>query len=153
MSEFRYIVRIADTDLRGSESVEYELTKIKGISINLSKAILKAAKLMGSQVGYLKDAEAQQIEAVLADPEAFGIPAWLCNRQKDLESGKNRHLIGADLALQTGADIDLMRESRSWKGTRHSLGLKVRGQRTKTAARSGRVVSVRRSSLGRARSA
>ncbi len=149
MSEFRYIVRIADTDLRGSESLEYELTKIKGISINLSKAILKAAKLTGVQVGYLKDAEAQQIEAVLADPEAFGLPAWLLNRRKDLESGQNRQLIGADLTLQTSADIDLMRESRSWKGTRHSLGLKVRGQRTKTTARSGRVVSVRRSSLRR----
>ena len=147
MSEFRYIVRIADTDLRGSESIEYELTKIRGISINLSKAILKAAKLTGVQVGYLKDAEAQQIEAVLADPEAFGIPPWLFNRQKDLETGKNRHLFGSNLALQTGADIDLMKESRSWKGTRHGLGLKVRGQRTKTAARSGRVVSVRRSSL------
>ncbi len=149
MSEFRYIVRIADTDLRGSESLECELTKIKGISINLSKAIMKAAKLTGIQVGYLKDAEAQQIEAVLADPEAFGLPAWLLNRRKDLESGKNRHLIGADLTLQTSADIDLMRESRSWKGTRHSLGLKVRGQRTKTTARSGRVVSVRRSRLRR----
>ncbi len=149
MSEFRYIVRIADTDLRGSESLECELTKIKGISINLSKALMKAAKLTGIQVGYLKDAEAQQIEAVLADPEAFGLPAWLLNRRKDLESGKNRHLIGADLTLQTSADIDLMRESRSWKGTRHSLGLKVRGQRTKTTARSGRVVSVRRSRLRR----
>lgn len=151
MSEFRYIVRIADTDLRGSESVEYELTRIRGISINLSKAILKAANLTGLQVGYLKDAEAQQIEAVLADPEAFGIPPWLFNRQKDLETGENRHLIGSDLALQTEADIDLMKESRSWKGTRHGLGLKVRGQRTKTTARSGRVVSVRRSSLRRGR--
>ena len=149
MSEFRYIVRIADTDLRGSESLECELTKIKGISSNLSKAVLKAVKLSAMQVGYLKDAEAQQIEAVLADPEAFGLPSWLLNRRKDLESGKNRHLIGADLTLQTSADIDLMRESRSWKGTRHSLGLKVRGQRTKTTARSGRVVSVRRSSLRR----
>jgi len=149
LSEFRYIVRIADTDLRGSESLECELTKIKGISSNLSKAVLKAVKLSAMQVGYLKDAEAQQIEAVLADPEAFGLPSWLLNRRKDLESGKNRHLIGADLTLQTSADIDLMRESRSWKGTRHSLGLKVRGQRTKTTARSGRVVSVRRSSLRR----
>jgi small subunit ribosomal protein S13 len=151
LSEFRYIVRIADTDLRGSESLESELTKIKGISINLSKAILKAANLIDLQVGYMKDVEAQKIEEVLANPKAFGIPPWLFNRQKDLETGENRHLIGSDLTLQTEADIDLMKESRSWKGIRHGLGLKVRGQRTKTTARSGRVVSVRRSSLRRAR--
>ncbi len=149
LSEFRYIVRIADTDLRGSESLECELTRIKGININLSKAILKAADLTDKQVGHMKDAEAQKIEDVLANPEAFGIPPWLFNRQKDLETGENRHLIGSDLTLQTESDIDLMKESRSWKGIRHGLGLKVRGQRTKTTARSGRVVSVRRSSLRR----
>ena len=151
MSEFRYIVRIADSDLQGSEKLESELTKIKGISINLAKAILKAAKLTDLQVGYMKDTEAQKIEDVLANPEAFGIPPWLFNRQKDLETGKNRHLIGSDLTFQTEFDINLMKETRSWKGIRHGLGLKVRGQRTKTTARSGRVVSVRRSSLRRSR--
>jgi small subunit ribosomal protein S13 len=151
LSEFRYIVRIADTDLRGSESLESELTQIKGISINLSKAIVKAANLTDLQVGYMKDTEAQKIEEVLTNPEAFGVPPWLFNRQKDLETGENRHLIGSDLTLQTESDIDLMKESRSWKGIRHGLGLKVRGQRTKTTARSGRVVSVRRSSLRRTR--
>jgi small subunit ribosomal protein S13 len=151
LSEFRYIVRIADADLRGSESLESELTKIKGISINLAKAILKAANLTGLQVGYMKDMEAQKIEDVLANPETFGIPTWLFNRQKDLETGKNRHLIGSNLTLQTEFDVNLMKETRSWKGIRHGLGLKVRGQRTKTTARSGRVVSVRRSTLRRTR--
>ena len=149
MSEFRYIVRVADTDLRGPESLEYELTKIKGISINLSKAILKAANLTDVTVGNLKDHEVQKIEAVLENPEGFGIPSWLFNRQKDLETGENRHLIGSDLDLQVESDVEIMKESRSWKGVRHALGLKVRGQRTKTTARSGRVVGVRRSSIRR----
>ncbi len=38
-----------------------------------------------------------------------------------------------------------MKETRSWKGNRHARGLKVRGQRTKTAARKGRSVGVSRS--------
>jgi len=145
LSEFRYIVRIADTDLRGSESLEYELTRIKGISINFAKAIVKAADLTKvERVGSLKDAEVQRIEEVLKKPGSFGIPPWLFNRQKDPRDGENRHLIGPELTLQIRSDIDLMRETRSWKGVRHALGLKVRGQRTKTTARSGRAVGVKR---------
>jgi small subunit ribosomal protein S13 len=41
-------------------------------------------------------------------------------------------------------DVDVMRETRSWKGERHARGLKVRGQRTKTTARKGRSVGVSR---------
>lgn len=148
MSEFRYIVRVADTDLRGSESLEYELTKIKGISTNFAKAIVKAANLTDvKSVGNLKDTEVQKIEEVLETPGSFGIPPWLFNRQKDPATGENRHLIGPDLILQVKSDIDLMKETRSWKGIRHGLGLKVRGQRTKTAARSGRVVGVKRKEI------
>lgn len=150
MSEFQYIVRIKDTDLQGSENIVYELTKIKGISINFSKAIIKAAKISHvDRVGYMKSVDVQKIEQVLDDPLKFGIPSWLTNRQKDPETGKDSQVIGPDLSLQTEADINVMRETRSWKGIRHGLGLKVRGQRTKTTARSGRVVSVRRRTLMR----
>jgi small subunit ribosomal protein S13 len=53
-------------------------------------------------------------------------------------------LIGPDLALRTKADIDFVREIRTWKGVRHSLGLKVRGQRTKSTGRKGRAVGVKK---------
>jgi small subunit ribosomal protein S13 len=152
LSEFRYIVRVVDTDLRGEKSLEYGLTQIKGIGVNLSKAIVKAANLTNvKRVGDLKDMEVDRIEDVLKNPSKFGIPAWLSNRKKDPETGEDRHLIGSDLVLQVRSDIDLMKTTRSWKGVRHSLGLKVRGQRTKTGARSGRSVSVRRSQLRRGR--
>ncbi|TLX95508.1 MAG: 30S ribosomal protein S13, partial [Thaumarchaeota archaeon] len=36
---------------------------------------------------------------------------------------------------------------RSWKGIRHALGLKVRGQRTRTTGRKGRTVGVRKAAL------
>ncbi len=35
-----------------------------------------------------------------------------------------------------------MTDIRTWKGIRHSLGLKVRGQRTRTTGRKGRAVGV-----------
>jgi ribosomal protein S13 len=86
-----------------------------------------------------------QLSAILETSEIsekHGVPAWLLNRRKDLETGRALHFIGPDLTLRIMADITFMREMRSWKGTRHSLGLKVRGQRTKTTGRSGRVVGV-----------
>jgi small subunit ribosomal protein S13 len=51
-------------------------------------------------------------------------------------------LIGADLALSVKTDVDFMTDIRTWKGIRHSLGLKVRGQRTRTTGRKGRAVGV-----------
>jgi len=66
----------------------------------------------------------------------------MVNRQKDLETGKYLHLIGADLVLTQRADIERMIKMKCWKGVRHSLGLKVRGQRTRTTGRKGRTVGV-----------
>ncbi|TMI37957.1 30S ribosomal protein S13, partial [Candidatus Bathyarchaeota archaeon] len=45
------------------------------------------------------------------------------------------------------SDVDLMKDIRSWKGVRHSLGLKVRGQRTRTTGRSGKAVGVKKKVL------
>jgi small subunit ribosomal protein S13 len=44
-------------------------------------------------------------------------------------------------------DIDNEKNVQSWKGVRHSLGLKVRGQRTRTTGRKGRTVGVRKAAL------
>lgn len=146
--EFRHIVRISGTDLDGSRKLEYGLTKIRGINTNLSKAIIKVTNLESVQrIGNLTDGDVQRIEATLKDPEKHGVPTWLLNRRKDLATGRALHFIGPDLTLRIMADITFMREMRSWKGTRHSLGLKVRGQRTKTTGRSGRVVGVAKKKL------
>lgn len=145
MSEFQYIVRIVDTDLTGSKNVKYELTKIEGININFANAIVKVANIpLEKRVGDLKEHEAKKIEEIIKNPESYNIPHWLFNRQKDSESGKHRHQIGPDLTLKVKSDIDIMKETKSWKGIRHTFGLKVRGQKTKTTARSGRAVGVKR---------
>jgi small subunit ribosomal protein S13 len=49
----------------------------------------------------------------------------------------------------TKTDIDLMKKLKTYKGIRHALGLKVRGQRTRTTGRKGRVVGVRLKKRGR----
>ena len=86
----------------------------------------------------------RKIEAVIKEPTKYDLPEWLFNCQKDLETGKNVHLTGADLTLHTKMRIDLMKATKSWKGYRHSYGLKARGQRTKTTGRKGKAVGVKK---------
>lgn len=120
------------------------LTDIPGVDIRLSQAILHVADMdQTSRVGFLSDRDVKKLEDIITDPSSNGIPKWLLNRQKDPHTGEDLHLLGARLKLMTKTDIDLMKKLKTHKGIRHSLGLKVRGQRTRTTGRKGRVVGVR----------
>lgn len=143
--EFRHILRIIDTDVDGTLKAPYALRKIKGISLNLANAILKKAGINPDvRAGFLTEADVERIEEIINEPAKFGLPNWLLNRRKDLETGKDMHLISADLALRTKMDIDQMKEIKSWRGYRHSYGLKVRGQRTRTTGRTGKALGVKK---------
>lgn len=143
--EFQHIIRIADTDLDGTLKVDYALTKIKGVGIRLAKVIAEKAGVDAeNRLGFLSDAEVKRIEDVIQDPSKHQVPHWLLNRSKDRETGKDLHLVGSDLVLQTKTDIDQMRKLKSWKGIRHAYGLKVRGQRTRTTGRKGKAVGVKK---------
>ena len=148
--EFRHILRIIDTDVDGTLKSSYALTKIKGISLNLSNAILKKAGINpDKRAGFLAEAEVEKIEDIIKEPTKHGLPNWLFNRRKELETGKDAHLITADLVLRTKMDIDQMKQTRSWRGYRHAYGLKVRGQRTKTTGRSGKALGVKKKAFVR----
>ena len=148
-SEYRHIVRIAGRDVDGSKRLIYGLSMIKGVGVNLATAIVDALNLKReTRIGELTDEMVERIEEAITDPPRHGIPPWLLNRRKDRETGRSIHLTGSDLELKVKGDIDLMKEIRSWKGVRHSLGLKVRGQRTRTTGRKGRVVGVRKKRAG-----
>jgi small subunit ribosomal protein S13 len=146
--EFRHIVRILGSDSAGTLKVSYAVTEIKGVSLSLANAILKKAGINPDlRAGFLTEAEVEKIEDVTEDPAKYGLPAWLFNRRKDSETGKDMHLITADLALKTKTDIDEAKEIRSWRGYRHAYGLKVRGQRTKTTGRAGKALGVKKKTL------
>lgn len=148
--EFRYIVRVAGTDVDGTKKLPYGLLKIRGISSRIADAVVKVAGFDPEvRAGNLTDVEIRKLEAIIKEPSRRGVPSWLLNRRKDLETGKDVHLTGSDLALRKREDITLMTDTRSWKGVRHSLGLKVRGQKTRTTGKKGRVVGVTRKKLDR----
>jgi small subunit ribosomal protein S13 len=145
MQEFRHIVRIVGTDINGSQRLPFGLANIKGLGTHLAQVVVAKANLdRNMKIGDLSDFDIQRIETILQNPKKFDVPNWMLNRRKDLETGDDLHFIGPDLSLLTKSDVDNMRKMKSWKGVRHSLGLKVRGQRTKTTGRSGRSVGVRR---------
>ena len=146
--EFRHIIRIIDTDVDGTLKAPYALKKIKGISPSLANAILKKAGINPDlRAGFLTDAEVERIEEIIKEPNKFGLPSWLLNRRKDLETGKDMHLISSDLVLRTKMDIEQMKEIKSWRGYRHAYGLKVRGQRTRTTGRSGKALGVKKKAV------
>jgi small subunit ribosomal protein S13 len=146
--EFRHIVRILGSDSAGTLKVSYAVTSIKGVSLSLSNAILKKAEINPDlRAGFLTEAEITKIEEIVKDPSKYNLPTWLFNRRKDTDSGKDMHLISADLVLRTKTDIDEAKNIRSWRGYRHAYGLKVRGQRTKTTGRSGKSLGVKKKAL------
>jgi small subunit ribosomal protein S13 len=144
MSEtFRYIIRIVGTDLKGSEKLAFALDGIEGVSTRTAYAAIKIAGLDPEMItGYLSDAQAKELEKIIQDLSRIGIPSWLLNRRKDIATGKDVHLIGPDLKLATRMDIERMKATKSWKGIRHALGLKARGQHTRTTGRTGQTVGV-----------
>jgi len=129
--------------LDGSKTTPHAICGIKGIGVNLAYAIVKKANLdSDTRLGNLSDAEIKRLEDTIENITERGLPNWMFNRRKDPQTGKDLHLLGSDLTLKWREDIEFMKEIRSWKGLRHSYGLKVRGQRTKTAARKGRSIGV-----------
>jgi small subunit ribosomal protein S13 len=146
--EYRYILRIMGTDVQGTLKTSYAVAQIKGVSAALSNAILRKAGVNPDlRVGFITESDISKIEDVIKDPVKYGIPSWMFNRRKDSESGKDSHVLSADLAFKIKTDIDGAKEIRSWRGYRHAYSLKVRGQRTKTTGRAGKALGVKKKTL------
>ncbi len=145
--EIKHIVRIADTDLDGKRSVQYALTGIKGISRRVAKVLAANAGLNPTAtLGYLNDADIEKLQSSVNDIVTI-VPSWMMNKQNDLMTGEDRHVIGMDVLLSLNEDLNMMKKIRSYKGIRHERGLKVRGQRTRATGRKGRTVGVTRAAI------
>ena len=133
MAEFRHIVRIADTDLKGEKAIFFAMKKIKGVDVMYANMALSVAGVDKTRkTGELMDSEIKKIEDALKNPEKHNVPEWLLNRRKDYESGEDKHLFSAELDFEKDNDIKRMKKNKTYKGFRHQWGLTVRGQRTKS---------------------
>jgi small subunit ribosomal protein S13 len=130
------LVRILGKDIRGDKKLMAGLAEIQGISWAFANATCKVLKLDGNKkVQDVTEDELKKLGEFVENPT---VPGFLKNRQKDFDSGEDKHISGADLKLRKEFDIKRMKKIKSYKGIRHAAGLPVRGQRTKANFRKNR---------------
>jgi small subunit ribosomal protein S13 len=140
--DIQYFVRIGQTDLDGTKSVERSLTEMNGIGRRTARLIAEKAGIERTATfGALEDDE---IETVVDLVEGFAdeVPEWLTNHRNDFFEGETTHEIGNELQLTRRQDINRMKMIDSYKGIRHKRGQKVRGQRTKSTGRTEGTIGV-----------
>jgi small subunit ribosomal protein S13 len=140
--DLRYFVRIGQTDLDGTKSVERSLTEMNGIG-------RRAARIIADKAGVDRRAtfgalEEEDIESVVSLVEGFAdeVPDWMANHRNDFFAGETTHEVGNDLELTRRQDINRMKMINSYKGLRHQRGQKVRGQRTRSTGRTEGTIGV-----------
>ncbi|MDG5774957.1 30S ribosomal protein S13 [Haloarculaceae archaeon H-GB2-1] len=140
--DIRYFIRIGQTDLDGTKSVERSLTEMNGIGHRAARIIAEKAGVDRRETfGALEE---NKIDDVVELVEGFAeeVPEWLTNHQEDFFSGNTTHETGNDLDLTRRQDINRMKMINSYKGVRHKRGQKVRGQRTKSTGRTEGTIGV-----------
>ncbi|MBF1255878.1 30S ribosomal protein S13 [Stomatobaculum longum] len=108
------MARISGVDLPREKRVEIGLTYIYGIGVTSSNRILSQAGVdPNTRVKDLTDDEVKKIAEVIAETQ----------------------VVEGDLRRQIAMDIKRLTEIGCYRGIRHRKGLPVRGQKTKTNAR------------------
>ena len=108
------MARISGVDLPKDKRIEIGLTYVYGIGRTSAKKIL---------------------EATGVDPDTRVKDLSEADESKLREYIGNHYIVEGDLRRQTGMDLKRLMEIGCYRGTRHRKGLPVRGQRTKTNAR------------------
>jgi len=108
------MARIAGVDLPQKKRMEYALTYIYGIGLTTSRKILDRTGISYDKRVYeLTDAEAATI-------------------RNDIQENV---MVEGDLRKKVAMDIKALMDLGNYRGLRHRRGLPVRGQKTKTNAR------------------
>ncbi|WP_396612276.1 30S ribosomal protein S13 [Haloferax sp. S1W] len=140
--DLRYFIRIGQTDLDGTKTVERSLTDMKGIGKRTARIIADAAGVDRTALfGKLPEDEIDSVVDAVQNFEEH-VPEWMVNRQRDFYSGETAHITGSDLEEKRRHDINRMKMVSSYKGVRHQRGQKVRGQRTKSTGRTEGTIGV-----------
>lgn len=117
------MARIAGVVIPNDKQVQIGLTYIYGIGPKVAQDILKAADVAPTtRVKDLTEAEEMRLRDVIGAD----------------------HLVEGDLQRITANNIKRLKDINAYRGLRHKMGLPVRGQRTRTNARTrkGRAVAV-----------
>jgi small subunit ribosomal protein S13 len=139
---FRYIVRVVNTDLDGTRPTALALTGVNGVGLRLAEVACLLANVPAEErIGNLSEQTVEGIEATLASLPTK-VPLWMVNHRREPMMGETLHYIGPELTTRRRDDINQMRMVRSYRGVRHERGQKVRGQRTRSNGRTGMAAGV-----------
>jgi len=108
------VARIAGIEIPNHKRVEVGLTYIYGIGRPKSRLILESVKVDLNKK--IKDLTAEELSRI----------------RKHIESDE---MVEGDLKKKVNTDIKRLMDINCYRGRRHKRGLPVRGQRTKTNAR------------------
>ncbi|MEA3522656.1 MAG: 30S ribosomal protein S13 [Campylobacterota bacterium] len=108
------MARIAGVDLPKKKRVEYGLTYIYGVGLHISRQILDATGIDYNK--RVHELNGEDIAAITKEIRAS-------------------HMVEGDLRKKVAMDIKALMDIGSYRGVRHRRGLPVRGQKTKTNAR------------------
>jgi len=140
--DFKYIVRISNTDIDGEKNVVYGLSSIKGIGVHMATLIAdKTGIARNFKIGDLKDDQIEKLQHTI-DNVIDNAPGWMLNHRKYYETGEDIHLISSEIDMHLRDEINIMKKIRSYRGIRHERGLPVRGQRTRANNRRGLALGV-----------
>jgi small subunit ribosomal protein S13 len=142
--DFKYIIRVANTNVDGNSTIPQGLTAIKGIGNRLAMIITDKLGLPRTKlVGDMSDEEVEKLSEIVDNIDEF-LPTWMKNRQNDFDSGNDLHIISSEIPLTLRDDLNRLKKIRCYRGIRHEQGQKVRGQRTRANGRTGLTVGVQR---------
>lgn len=110
------MVRIVGIDLPDKKRIDFALTRIYGVGWSNVAEILKAANVdSAKRTNEISEEEVNRIQKVL-----------------------NRYKVEGDLRREIQENIKRLKEIGAYRGLRHSRNLPVRGQRTRSNARTKR---------------
>ncbi|HQQ24878.1 MAG TPA: 30S ribosomal protein S13 [Methanomassiliicoccales archaeon] len=140
--DFRYIVRIVNTDIDGNKPTVVGLQSIKGVGKRVAEIVVnKAGVDRLVKIGILDEAATDELARLISTYSEY-VPNWAINRQADYETGEDQHLVGTDLDVVLKDDVNRLKMIRCYRGVRHESGHKVRGQRTRSNGRKGLTLGV-----------
>ncbi len=148
--ETESLVRILQTDIPGSRNLFSGLTRIKGVSFSIVNSVCRNTGMEKNRK--ISSLSAEEIDKISKEIRNPSVPIFNKNRRFDFETGETKHLISTELDLKKEFDIKRLKKIKTYKGIRHSRGLPVRGQRTKSHFRKrlkNKVVGVRKKSAGK----
>lgn len=112
------MARIAGIEIPAEKKIEISLTYIKGIGRSLARKLLVEAEIpLATRTKDLTEAQIGKIREVIE---------------------KGGYRVEGELAAEIAMNVKRLKEIGSYRGLRHEKGLPVRGQRTRTNARTRR---------------